>query len=378
MTEISLPLNPWLLETVRLYRESRSDDYLRGWYQMSCNKGEGLAWKDFLVRRFLEEYLKREPFMRKSLALTDLPDKAKDILYWSGVDSLVDLVQITKEELDVIFSKEPELKTDVLHYLEACSLELQSYAGRTTKLSLACGYWTIPSPGTSHRFDIARPTLREEWFDRYYRRYGHFEDEEMHRETFERVVPICLDKDAMPSDYREFFQAVNNLFDAYADCCAHCGIEPRVERPRMPDKDVRSIYREALRAFIDIFERTTLLENANVGDYLGAPDDDRRLFLAEGERQFGQFQYLLVCQVECKIDIENIALMQNERLRYGWHRSVYAVRPQPLAQPAADAILRLRDSESDASLRARYHLAVKENPDLGWEEFLLQAATAEP
>ncbi len=102
MTEKSLPLNPWLTDVVQLFRKSRSDSYLRDLYQMSCGKGENLSWQEFLTKSSLEVYLNKNPFLKKSLALIDLTDKAKDILYWTGVDSLYDPLQITKEELGAI------------------------------------------------------------------------------------------------------------------------------------------------------------------------------------------------------------------------------------------------------------------------------------
>ncbi len=104
MTEKSLPLNPWLTDVVQLFRKSRSDSYLRDLYQMSCGKSENPSWQEFLTKSSLEVYLNKNPFLKKSLALIDLSDKAKDILYWAGVDSLYYLLQITKEELGAICS----------------------------------------------------------------------------------------------------------------------------------------------------------------------------------------------------------------------------------------------------------------------------------
>ena len=86
MTETSLPLNPWLTDVVQLFRKSRSDSYLRNWYKMSCDKGENLSWPEFLTKSFLEECLQKNPFLKKSLAMLDITDKAKDILYLIAAD----------------------------------------------------------------------------------------------------------------------------------------------------------------------------------------------------------------------------------------------------------------------------------------------------
>lgn len=370
MIDNTLPLNPWLENVVRLYRESRSESYLRDCYEKSCAKDENLSWHEFLVKSSMEAHLNRNPFLRKSLELLPLSDSAKDILYWTGVDKVSDLLQITKEELDAVCIHEEKVIIEITKYLARVGKKLHSYPGRTSKLSLSNGYWTIPSPGASHCFNIARPTLREEWFEEYYRHYGHFEDEEKHRHAFESVRPICLDGFMVPSDYREFFQAAKNMFDSYTACCVFCQLEPRVMRPEMPSQDVRFIYREALRALIDLFERTSLMKKSNVGDYLTTSSDQRRLDIAEGEGHNESFQLLLIYHVEIKIDIENIGLTLEECLK-GQHLESYTVRQE---HPFAAAIRRLRENVADETLRARYRKEVEENPDLGWEEFIVQAA----
>ncbi len=370
MIEKNLPLNPWLENVVQLYRESRSVSYLRDGYKMSCDKGEDLSWREFLVKSSLEAHLNKNPFLRKPLELLPLSDRCKDILYWAGVDKVSDLLQITKEELSAICINEEQVNEEITHYLKKKGKKLHNYPGRTTKLSLSNGYWTIPSPGASHCFNIARPTLRKEWFEVYYLRYGHFEGEEKHRHAFESVKPNSLDGLWTPSDYREFFQAAKNVFDSYDDCCKFCQLEPRVTRPEMPSRDVRFIYREALRALIDLFERTSLLKNTNVGDYLSTPYDETRLNIAEREGHNESFQLLLISHVEIKIDIENIGLTLEECLK-GEHKDYYTVRHE---HPFAAAIRRMRENVADETLRARYRKEVEENPDLGWEEFIVQAA----
>lgn len=374
MIESTLPLNPWLENVVQLYRKSRSESYLRDGYRMSCDKGENLSWQEFLIKSSLEAHLNRNPFLRKPLELLPLSASSKDILYWAGVDRVADLLQITKEELDAVCINEEKVKIEITKYLAKVGKKLHSYPGRTSKLSLSNGYWTIPSPGASHSFNIARPTLREEWFEEYYRHYGHFEDEEKHRHAFETVKPISLDAFLTPSDYREFFQATANVFDSYDACCEFCQLEPRVMRPEMPSQDVRFIYREALRAIVDLFERTSLLKNANVGDYLSTPYDETRLNIAEREGHNESFQLLLISHVEIKIDIENIGLTLEECLK-GQHLELYTIRQE---YPFAAAIRRLRENVADETLRARYRKEVEANPDLGWEEFIVQTAIAEP
>lgn len=375
MTEY--PLNPWLQDVVEQFRKSHSQSYLRDWYNSYCIKGGNLSWREFILEHCLEAQLKEKPLLSKPLALLPLSDRSQEILYWSGVDKVYDLLQITKEELDAICINDGTAKNDITRYLKRIRREPRSCPGRTSKLSLSNGYWTIPSPGAFHRFNISRPTLRDEWFEEYYRFHGHFEDDELNRQVFETVRPNSLEGVMMPIDYQEFFQAAKNLFDSYAECCEFCHIKPRVPRPEMPALDVRYIYREALKAVIDVLERTSLLKTAKVGDYLGSPPDERRLNIAEDEGHNQSFQLFLISQVELKIDIENICLTLNECLR-GQHRTAYFVRQRPEKHPFSDAILRLREKESDESLRARYSKELEENPNLSWEEFIVQTALAEP
>ena len=373
MTEY--PLNPWLADVVKQYHESGNDElHLREWYKMSCDSGDELSWQEYVIKSFLEVHLNRTPFLRKPLELLPLSDEAKDILYWAGVDKVSDLLQITKEELDAIISDNEEI---TLYLAKIIGVELKSYPGRTSKYSLAYGYWTIPSPGASHCFNVARPTLRQEWFDEYYRLYGHFFGEENHRQKFESIIPILIDRYSMNEDYKKFFQTAEQLFDYYADCCKHCKLEPRVLMPLMPDKDVRFIYREGVRALVDIFERTPLLKNNGADVYLSTDYDEIRLSIAEGENHYENFQEFLYRHVELKLGIENITITLQEFLK-GRHRKQFILLPEHEKHPFAGAIRRLREKVSDDALRARYKKELEKSPELGWEEFIVQTAIAEP
>ena len=377
---IKYPLNPWLEDIVKLYRKICGESYLREKYERSSrDKDEGLSWREFLVKSALETHLEGNPILQKPLVLMDLSDKAKDILYWAGVDSLYDLLQITAEELDAVCVDEEQAKKEITHCLAKIGKRLRSYPGRTSKRSLSYGYWTIPSPGASHCFNIGRPTLREEWFDTYYRLYGHFENEWELLDAFESVRPICFEGERMPNDYKEIFQAAGNVFACYAKCCASFHIKPRVKRPKMPDLDVRSIYREALRAVVDTLERMPRLafKDNTPGRYLGTPSDNERLAIADDLTGNECLQLLLIGHVEIKIGLENLAMTLGESM-LGEHRDEFVLRRKPLTHPLAGAILRLREKLSDETLRTRYRDELEGNPDLTWEEFITQTAILEP
>lgn len=371
----NFPLNPWLEEIIRRYQGSRSEVYMREWYKKSCLEDENLSWQDFLTRSYLLMHLHQEPFYRKSLVLLPFSPETKDLLYWTGVDSLYDLLQITKEELDVICADDERAKQEVIRYLAGLGIELKSFSGRTTKLSIAYGFWAIPSPGSSHVFNIARPTLRDEWFNEYYSLYGHFDKEDIRQQEFDTIQPIFLDSDRKPDDYREFFNAAENFFDAYGKCCAWLCIEPRVDKPKMPVRDVRFVYWEALRAVIDIFEQDCPLRNATAGEYLSSSDEGM-LMIADLETHNEDFQTLLNSQVELKIDIENIGVTLDEFMA-GHHKSQFFMIPgkvRPLNPWLAEQIEKFRSSKGDEELRRLYNVALTEEPELSWRGFLKRSA----
>ena len=314
MTEKSLPLNPWLTDVVQLFRKSRSDSYLRDLYQMSCDKGENLSWPEFMTRSSLEEFLHKNPFLKKSLAMLDITDKAKDILYWAGVDSLYDLLQITKEELGAICINEEQVKEEITQYLTKLGKELKSYPGKTSKLSLAYGYWTIPSPGASHNFNFARPTLREEWFNEYYKLKEHVEEEERLDGDLRDKVLI----DVIPDSFKEYWDEVRDFFDAYETICRREKLADPIPTPFIPvgsinfnfkNDSFKELRMQAIRAFIDVMERTRLFRYATPGDFLSVNLAEDRAMIADKESEAKDnevFAALLNIYILINIDFENL------------------------------------------------------------------------
>ncbi len=118
------------------------------------------------------------------------------------------------------------------------------------------------------------------------------------------------------------------------------------------------------------------MRDEDVEEYLSTSLDETRLNIVEQQRYDGDLQLLLISHVEVKIDIENIAIALNERLK-GQNRKEYSLRSKPMKHPFALAIGRLRERYSDDELRACYLEKIKENPDLSWEELIVQTAIAE-
>jgi hypothetical protein len=81
--------------------------------------------------------------------------------------------------------------------------------------------------------------------------------------------------------------------------------------------------------------------------------------------------------VELKIDIENVVVFLKECIE-GKHSRYYAERTKPVDPILQRLIRTLRKKVSDDMLRERYREALAQSPGLSWEEFIVQAAIAEP
>lgn len=253
--------------------------------------------------------------------------------------------------------------------------KLSALYGMDEKGSFPWETWKIPSPGAQIDFNIVRPSLYPEWFNIFYRRHGHFDDEERGEEVLRTICPPRLDGGKMPYDYDEFFQAASNLWDSYEECCRYSQLKPLIPRPKFPDENVQHIYQEGVRAVVDIFERTMLLDKATKGKYLLGSDEQKLSIIEECKPE--SFQLMLISHVELKIDIENIVTYLGE-CRRGKHKQDYERFSNQVDPKTAKMIVRLRGIYSDDVLRKRYLEVLQQNPNLSWEDFIAQAAIAEP
>lgn len=376
-----MDINPWLAEQISLLRERHSDEDIQEVYRHSMDR----TWEQHLLMMAMQDALQLSPFNKMLLFEMALPESVKKGLYLTGIDCGADLLQLSIEELRVA-SRAFRFETEVVElFLAAMGYTLTSCHRRIPKLSALSTLnakkefnletWMLPSPGTLIDFKIDRPSLFPEWFDEFYRKYGHFDNEETGVQVLRNIRPPRLDGVKMPYDYYEFFQAAGNLWDAYEVTCDLAQIEPRITRPKFPDEDVYSIYREGVKTVVDIFERTMLLDKLSKGKYLSGTDEQKLSIAEEGKPE--SFQLLLISQVELKIDIENIVIYLDE-CRKGKHREDFLERPAPVNPKIAKMILRLRGIYSDDCLRERYIKALEQNSDLSWEEFIVQTAMAEP
>lgn len=374
-------INPWLIEQIRILRERHSEAELRKHYIHYPDR----TWEQHLMIWATQDAMRYSRFNQTLLSMMVLPEIVKKGLYSAGVDCGADLLQLSQEELQAV-ARQYEFEADVVtRFLESQGCQLYSSPKRTEKLSALYGMdekgnfpwemWIIPSPGAQIDFKIDRPSLYPEWFDTFYKRYGHFDDEERGEQVLHTVRPPRLDGGKMPYDYDEFFQAARNLWDAYEESCQYSQLKPRVPRPKFPDEDVHHIYREGVKAVVDILERTMLLKKATKGKFLSGSDEQKLSIVEEVKPE--SFQLLLISLVELKIDIENIVIYLDE-CRRGKHKADFERVSHQVNPKIAKMILRLRQIYSDNELRKRYREELQQSPNLSWEEYIVQAALAEP
>jgi hypothetical protein len=368
---MELSINPWLESQIARLQEEVPALVLRDAYRERLQKEEDLPWPVFLMEKALTHAISRNLFLKTIRFRMELPLKTLEGLYWAGVDTVADLLQLTEEELQALSRREEVDVEAVKRFLKSHGLGLDHAPGRTIKYHPIVGFRMIPSPGAGHAFDWRRPTLCLEWFDWFYRERCGFVQLDAYDTLFPNVLLPDLAGGDIPYDYKEIFEAAGRLWQAYEKCCAGCRIQPRVDRPHLPTLEVKTLYWESWRAVIDIFERTTLLDRELVTLYLDGTDDGR-LDVADGV-QDKDLEYLLVSLVEVKIDVENIVLYFAENLKKD---QLYSINPGPRSVDGetASRIRDMRARASDENLRERYLKALEANPGLSWEEFILQAA----
>lgn len=379
-----MTVNPWLAEKVDVLRKKHTEEYLRADYEnfnrpARENPERWKGWKDYLLYRALDEALLEDPFLETPLACLDLPEAVSKGLYWSGVDCLADIIQMTGEELLAVATDKKFDAGSVLAFLSGKGYRLFHGTRRTLKLSEFRGRWMIPFPGGSIAFSYARPALYPEWLDELYSRVEHVDREERLSGDLRCVKPYT---DFIPEDYLDFFREIGEFFRLYDLLCREQGLQRRIQKPEYPEtlEELRSftndrflfLRKEALRALIDIFQRTRLFKHATVEDFLSARITEHRLSIAERQCNYKTFldflsSYLVItvdfeCVLEFLERFSNKSLMQKRK------------RPDPVNPWLAEAVEAYRNSHSEAQLREQYEAYGKAHPGRGWEDYLTAAA----
>ena len=402
MTDKPIHINPWLAERIKEYRQQRGEEMLRNDYDIVRSMGSKLSWEQLLAHRALDYAMRWDPFLMTLACRTGLPSSISDYFYSCHIDTVADMLQLSEEEFAELAQKKVFELKPIEDFLQGHGYKLLSCPEKTYKLSTLP---FIPSArvlmedsiwmaGEEWTFDIERPSCTSMWFDTYCSKYEHVEGEEMLRQELSEVRPDMNEE--MPSDFQEFFQAVNTLFDTYGSICESQNIKPLYFRPDdLPceAKDLKffqncrflELRELALLAVIDIFERTYLFKHYTVGKYLSATDEEK-LNMAEVEEENQDFQLLLITHVEIRVDfdcvmdyIKTIASAAGkpqvqQKVEANPEKHALNEKMDPVNPWLAEAVKEIRVKYTDNYLRVRYVSFLDDCPEKDWTGFLEELA----
>ena len=404
MTDNPIHINPWLAERIKEYRQQRGEEMLRNDYEIVRRMGSKLSWGQLLAHRALDSAMRWDPFLMTLACRTGLPSSISDYFYSCHIDTVADMLQLSEEEFAELAQNRGFDLKPIKDYLQEHGYKLLSCAEKTYKLStlpfihparvlFADNIWMADEEWT---FDLERPSHTPMWFSTYCSKYEHVAGEEKLLGELNEVKPGPGEE--MPDDFKEFFQAVNTLFDAYESICESQNIKPLYFRPDDLPCDAKDLkffqncrfleLRElALLAVIDIFERTYLFKHYTVGKYLSATDEEK-LNMAGAEEENQDFQLLLITYVEIRVDFECVidyikALASAARNPQVQQETVnnsdkHALNEKmdPVNPWLAEAVKEVRSKYSDDYLRKRYISYREDYPEreADWAAFLEEFA----
>jgi len=402
MTDKPIHINPWLAERIKEFREQRGEEMLRNDYEIVRRMGSKLSWEQLLAHRALDSAMRWDPFLMTLACRTGLPSSICEHFYSCHIDTVADMLQLSEEEFAELAQKRGFDLKPIKDYLQGHGYKLLSCPEKTYKLStlpfipsarvlIEDNIWMAREEWT---FDIERPSRTSMWFDTYCSKYEHAEGEEMLRQELNEVKPGPGEE--MPDDFKEFFQAVNTLFDAYESICESQNIKPLYFRPDdLPceAKDLKffqncrflELRELALLAVIDIFERTYLFKHYTVGKYLSATDEEK-LNMAEVEEENQDFQLLLITHVEIRVDfdcvmdyIKTLASAAGkpqvqQKVETNPEKHALNEKMDPVNPWLAEAVKEVRVKYTDNYLRVRYVSFLDDCPEKDWTGFLEELA----
>lgn len=397
-------MNPYLASLVKKTREQVPDDVLRDEYatetRKAAAKGRSLSWEEFLGERALRDAMDENPTLLTRRADFPLPQETLDGLYWLHVDVLADLLQITEGELERFEKVERLSLKKIRRYLSSVDLRLCSSDAENT--------WKLPAlriaePGKAggwktwdftyyagHRLKLDRPSLVQDWFEEYYKRYEYQRGEEKLREEWAKVKPV-LEYGTFPSDMEEFFRDTRYFFTEYKMVCDREGIPELVDMPTLPDIPEEleyfsndrypSIMKAVTRAVISVLERSDLLGRPPQ-EFLQA-DDIEKLDIIGEIKWDDTFQLMLIEYVGLRVDLDNVieyfkllvdgTAVAGERADETG-KKIQDGRPVPINPWLAEVIRRYRKETPDSTIREAYRLFCELSPVKSWEDYVAEQA----
>ena len=120
------PYNPWLQEKILEYRNSCSDDRLRSHYHKYLESHSIVSWIDFMAESAIEQAACKDPALIIPLGKTGLDNDIQDELSQTDARVLGDLVQITRQELDILFDSDAQKIQQIDQCLKKHGLKIYS------------------------------------------------------------------------------------------------------------------------------------------------------------------------------------------------------------------------------------------------------------
>ena len=387
-------INPWLEEKVQEYRNQRNDSVLRADYEISVQAGSKLSWDQHLTVRALQSALKWDSFLQTIRLKMDLPMEILDALYTSHVDCVADLVQMSEEELAECARTQEFDIAPVKKYLKKHGYKLKRCNERTYKVqsllllpmltTIEYKIWTLNPPGSTLEFDLTRPlSFRGKWWEEeFYSRYEYTAGEDELNTVLKGVKPAPIGD--LPTDYKEFFTAVQTFYSCYDAICEG----EDIGRTHFMFYDIPTICKELafidngellftkktyVSALISIFERTNLFQYYTPGQFLAATDE-QKLNIAERESKNETFQLLLITYVELRIDFENLLWYIQSLAKKPVKELAMNEKPDPVNPWLAERIMEYRHDHKEEYIRKCYISYLDEDPDSSWSDFIAVAA----
>ncbi|MBO4416517.1 MAG: hypothetical protein J5801_00180 [Bacteroidales bacterium] len=131
-----IPVNPWLAEVIREYRQNRGDDYLRKRYKSFQDDYPRIGWTEFLEYTALEDKVAREPFLLTARKDFGFSQHLTDLLNSFQICNVADLLQFTVEEMKMLLEDLNESVDPIEQFLALHGYHLYSHKENTYKMTV--------------------------------------------------------------------------------------------------------------------------------------------------------------------------------------------------------------------------------------------------
>ena len=136
MDEKPDPVNPWLAEAILAFRKKYPDDKIRELYRAILCLAPNKPWETFISEQALVLAARENPFLRTPVESLELPEATQKLLHLFLVEYVIDLIQITEEELVALLEGHEDKIPAIRQCLEAHGLRLRHHNGFTAKYGL--------------------------------------------------------------------------------------------------------------------------------------------------------------------------------------------------------------------------------------------------